>query len=294
MKNRIFALLLALSLLFASSACTEKESTTDAESTSKIGSSDESSPSNSSGTTSVPEQNKVSFTPNTTVKRYFEDIDYYDETYSETIRYLLHEPIRKTGEDYPLFIFLHGLYETVNTDSLGTALQPVEALMSLENLNEKYSAYVLVPKTPLPEEGWWQENQIEALKALIIRTMVDYDIDIKRVYLSGISMGGYTICRLVNEMPKNTFAAVVTFSAASNLYNPTDHFNTGFRIYHAEKDETISPGCSVSLGEQLKAAGHKNAEYTVFEGGDHLSPLKSVFRDDRYDFFDWLFAQKLP
>ena len=166
--------------------------------------------------------------------------------------------------------------------------------MTLENFDERFGAYVLVPSTPLPNEGWWTDSQIGALKTLIYKIISDYNIDEKRVSLSGISMGGYTTCRLIDEMLPNTFAAAVTISAASTLTNPKAHFNTAFRIYHAQNDETISPACSLEFEKQLSGAGHPNFECTIFEGGDHLSPLTDVFKNNSVGFFDWLFDQRLP
>jgi len=283
MINRIVAAALSLALIIGLAACTEEPQTTPNQSSAVIG---------SSGVASS--ENKATFSPNTTVARYFEIATHIDTDANDSVEYMIHKPIRETEWAAPLFIFLHGLNEPVNVDSLGTALKPVEALMSLENMDEKFGAYVLVPSTPLPEEGWWKDSQIAALKTLIKKLISNNNIDAKRIYLSGISMGGYTTCRLINEMPPDTFAAAVIISAASNLTHPTAHLNTAFRIYHAQNDETINFNCSLELERQLKQAGHPNAECTIFPGGDHLSPLTDVFKTNKREFFEWLFEQKLP
>lgn len=284
MIKRFVCVALSVFLIFSLAACGQTSFETP----------DQSSSQDSSSALASSKVEKPAFSPNTTVARYFETKSYFDAEANDTIEYMLHQPIRETDEKAPLFIFLHGLYEPVNVDSLGTALKPVESLMTLENVDERFGAYVLVPSTPLPNEGWWTESQIAALKTLIYKVIADYNIDEKRVSLAGISMGGYTTCRLVDEMPPNTFAAAVTISAASNLTNPKAHFNTAFRIYHAEKDETISPACSLEFEKQLSNAGHPDFECTVFEGGDHLSPLTNVFKNNSVGFFDWLFSQRLP
>ena len=225
-------------------------------------------------------------------KNYFKYKGYAPPNMVGMIRYLFHEPIWDTGKDYPLIIFLHGLGDDVNTPNFGTAGPLIDQLIALENQEEFFSAYTLVPVTPGSNEGWWTSWQLDFLKNLIYQLVEDYNIDPKRIYLTGISMGGYTTCDLVNQMPPNTFAAAVPLSGARQLQNPTDLYNTAFRIYHCKDDTVVAVSCSRSLDYQLRQAEHPNAEYIEFPDGGHISPLYKVYYD--ISFYHWLFAQQLP
>ena len=234
----------------------------------------------------------VPFTPISSVRDYFELDRYTPPSQVGNILYLFHEPIRNTGKAYPLIIFLHGKGDRVDETHMGTAAPLVSTLIHLENQSEKYSAYTLVPTTPLASEGWWTDWQLSHLMYLIGYLSENYNIDANRIYVTGISMGGYTTCQLVNEMPPDTFAAAVPLSGAYDLTNPEAHYNTAFRIYHSNKDTVVNVSCSRSLAAQLKRCEHPNAAYYEYDTGNHTSALYTVYTDQ--SFFDWLFAQKLP
>ncbi len=240
-----------------------------------------------------------SFVPVNTTSAYFETASYVDETVNTRIDYLFHEPIRASAREdldapVPLVIFLHGLGDGVDEYNLGTAGPFVDSMMVLENQSAAYSTYTLVPQTPKAHEGWWTADMLTAFKELIYYVMGVGNVDPKRVYLSGISMGGFVTCQLVNEMPPDTFAAAVPLSGASRMTNPRAVYNTAFRIYHAAPDDVVSPSTSRSLNEQLFMYKHPNFSYIEFETGNHISPLYTVFYEQRDEFYSWLFQQRLP
>lgn len=223
---------------------------------------------------------------------YFEALTFHDE--AANIHYLLHSPMRKSEEPSPFIIFLHGLGDTVYAESLGTADPLVSTLLELEKNSGEYSTYTLVPKTPGPYDGWWTADQLTAFKRLILNVIETENIDPKRVYISGISMGGFTTCQLVNEMPPNTFAAAVPLSGAYNMTDPSAVKDTAFYIFHAEHDSVVNVDCSRQLYNQLLQSGHPNVTYIEYTSGDHIEPLFWAFADYNTPFFEWLFAQQLP
>ncbi len=242
---------------------------------------------------SAPEKpTDTEFSLITSVDDYFVTKGYTPPNKVGLIQYLFHEPIRNTGKDYPLIIFLHGLGDTVNESTLGTSGPLIQNLIMLENQSEAFSTYTLVPSTPLASEGWWVSWQLDFLKQLIYDLVDNYNIDPKRIYITGISMGGYTTCDLVNQMPPDTFAAAVPLSGSRYMLDPTSLYNTAFRIYHSKNDTVVDVSCSQGLYYQLTVSEHPNVEYIQFDDGNHISPLYSVYYDK--SFYDWLFAQRLP
>ena len=220
---------------------------------------------------------------------------YENEAGNEKIYYRFHEPLREHDEPLPLLIFLHGLGDDARTRAsmeAGNVGPFIHPLVRLENESADYACYALIPMTPLPLEGWWTSRQLSAFVELMYKIIEDYNIDSRRVYVMGISMGGYTVCDLLNNLPADTFAAAVPMCGASSLLYPEQLHNTGFRIYHAADDEIVSNWVSWGLYYQLKDSGHENVEIFESETGGHLAPLASAFGDD--GFFEWLFAQRLP
>ena len=223
---------------------------------------------------------------------YFEALTYHGD--AADVDYLFHEPMRASETPSPLIIFLHGLGDTVNEQQHGLTHPLVTALVALENSSKKYGAYTLVPGTPTAEEGWWTGQQLAAFIDLIRDTIQNYNIDPKRVYIAGISMGGMTACEIVNEMPPETFAAVVTISGVTMIRDPISLKNTAFHINHAAPDRTVSVESSRELHQLLTNAGHPKTIYTEYPIGDHISPLYEVFSGSDNPFYEWLFTQRLP
>ena len=209
--------------------------------------------------------------------------------------YRFHEPLREHDEPLPLIIYMHGLEEALQTKSellLSSAGMFVHALYNLENEDAEYAHYALIPMTPLPEEGWWSGSQLRDFGSLTFEIIENYNIDPCRVYVMGLSMGGYAVCDFVNYMPPNTFAAAVPISGAVDMLDPESLYNTAFRIYHAADDDVVDVFVARSLYGQLTAAGHPKTEYIETEFGGHGGPIKAVFEDE--EFFEWLFGQSLP
>lgn len=134
--------------------------------------------------------------------------------------------------------------------------------------------------------------ELDFLKCLIYHLVRTYNIDAKRVYVTGISMGGYTTCRLLKEMPADTFAAAVPLSGAYTMKDPVALYNTAFRIYHAANDPVVNVSCSRNLYKQLLGYKHPKVEYFEEEYGSHTSTLRTAYGDTYFYF--WLFDQRLP
>ena len=294
--KRIFALLLAIVMVFLFSAC-KRESLQPPETTEQgeqSAAADNTEQEAQSSSTDNAEQEGAAavFTPVFSVTEVFELKHFTPPNSAGEIHYLFHEPLWKTGKDYPLVIFLHGLGDTITTSEMGSGTYLVDSLIDMENESEKYAAYTLIPITPLSGEGWWKDWQFDFLQKLIFDLVENYNIDAKRIYVTGLSMGGFTTCRLVNAMPPDTFAAAVPLSGANNLTNPDAHHNTAFRIYHVASDTTVNVESSRSLYQQLRASQHPKAEYYELTSGTHTSPMHTVYSDRL--FMGWLFTQRLP
>ncbi len=280
--RRLSVLMLTVALPLSLSACSGKADTSSAPPTTTT----------TESTTTTTSSDTQTFKPVYFTEEYFESLTFHDDATEQTVYYLFHEPLRHSDKPMPLVIFLHGKGDTVAAISPGTATPIVNSLMMLENTSNEYSTYTLVPSTPLSYEGDWTNSQVSAFKTLLRDIIKRYNIDADRIYLSGISMGGFMTCRLVSEMP-NTFAAAVPLSGAQNLSIPSDAHRTAFRIYHSATDEVVNVSCSRMLYQQLLNSEHPNVQYIEYPDGSHISPLYTVFQSNSEEFFSWLFSQRL-
>ena len=118
--------------------------------------------------------------------------DQHDQVFEKTItktvscRYLLYLPpdYGKKQQQWPMILFLHGAGER------GDDLEKVKVHGPPKIVEtEKDFPFILV--SPQCPEGKWWPNETEVLINLLDDIISRYDVDTKRVYLTGLSMGGF-------------------------------------------------------------------------------------------------------
>lgn len=205
---------------------------------------------------------------------------------------------------WPVILFLHGYGEEgddglVQTDvGLGTAIRKHV---------DRFPTLVVIPQCRIKD--WWTNPAMEAqaLKALD-QTMKEFKGDPQRVYLTGLSMGGYGTWALGSQNP-GRFAALVPICGGVRLPPGHDIPNakdtdtsadpyaaiaqkigkTPVWVFHGGADPTVPVTESRQMVAALKAAGG-DVRYTEYPGVKHDS------WDNAYaepDLFTWLLAQKL-
>ena len=125
--------------------------------------------------------------------------------------------------------------------------------------------------------------------ASITQTLKDPGIDPKRVYLTGLSMGGFATGETGMEYPE-TFAALVPICGGAGV-----RFLLAERIksmpvwiFHGGKDGVVSPDYSQRMHDVLKRLGG-NVQYTLYPEAGHDSWTAAYNTEE---LWTWLFAQK--
>lgn len=221
----------------------------------------------------------------------------------DTLQYRFLEPENpKSGKKYPLVIFLHGSGErgTDNEAQLrhggGQFLNPVN--------REKYPSFVIFPQcgenvpedfldsiTSLqPEE--MPENPsmtptIAILKELLDSYIARADVDERRVYIIGLSMGGMGTFEMVSRYPE-MFAAAVPICGSVNPERVKRAKDVSFRIFHGDADPAVTVRGSREAYKALKSVG-ADVEYIEFPGCTHNS-WNPAFNYP--DFLQWIYKQK--
>jgi len=225
----------------------------------------------------------------------------FTDHHGTTLKYRYLEPLNaKDGKKYPLVLFLHGAGERGSDNELqlkngaGQFINPVN--------REKYPAYVLLPQCPagqtwaydevfsrepfnMPEQD--ETVLVHALKQLVDSYVATGKIDTRRIYVTGLSMGGMATFDLVVRYP-DFFAAAVPI--CGSVYPPrlTSAIKTKFRLFHGDADDSVPVAGSREAYKALKAAG-VSVEYFEIPDCKHNSWTPAYRRSD---FLEWMFAQK--
>lgn len=187
-----------------------------------------------------------------------------------TINYLLTLPVNYRPDGprrWPLLLFLHGRGE--RGDNL--ELVKKEGLAQKLTTDADFPFVTLSPQCP-PESDW--SEQMETLSALLDAAIAEHAVDERRVYLTGLSMGGRGAWQLAARQPER-FAAVAPIcgripDATGFLANIAVLKETPIWVFHGAKDAVVPVENSEKLVAALKACGG-DVRYTVYPDAGHNS-----------------------
>src|SRR5207237_1227270 len=115
----------------------------------------------------------------------------------------------------------------------------------------------------------------------------EFRIDRKRIYLTGLSMGGYGTWVLLARKPE-LFAAGVPICGGGHVEGAKKLAKIPIWAFHGDKDGAVPPERSREMIEAIEKAGGK-PKYTEYGGVGHDSWTRT-YRDPK--MHEWLFAQK--
>jgi predicted peptidase len=185
------------------------------------------------------------------------------------------------GDAVPLLLFLHGAGErgeNLNKVKLHGPPKMVEQ-------GRDFGAIVVSPQCP--KDSWWT-HEIDALVALLDKLEQEHNIDQKRIYVTGLSMGGYGTFALAARQP-DRFAAAVPICGGGNLFAARRLTKMPMWVFHGEDDNVVPVEESTRLVEVIQKGGGKRVKLTLYPGVGHNSWDKA-YGDEA--MWDWLFEQK--
>lgn len=194
------------------------------------------------------------------------------------LNYALHIP-ENTKEKKPLILFLHGSGEKGNNIEKVKVHGPFKYLKTHD-----LDAYVLAPQCP--ENEYWDS---EVLYRLILKIQKEYNVDTNRIYLTGLSMGGWGAWNLAFTHP-DTFAALVPISGFVDRVPMIENCKIAsipIRIFHGLLDNVVDVNYSIAIYKKIKTC-NANIELTIFDDANHDS-WSRVY--DNKEIYDWMFKQ---
>lgn len=185
---------------------------------------------------------------------------------------------------YPLILFLHGAGET-GTDGLK---QSVVGLGPALKKREKTFPFLAV--FPQSQKRTWKADSADAQRALAILAEVEknYKVDGQRIYLTGLSMGGYGTWSLAAAHPER-WAAIAPICGGGDPKQAAKIKNIPCWCFHGDADKAVPVARSRDMVQALKDAG-ASPRYDEYPGVGHNSWDRAYGNEELYT---WLLMHKL-
>jgi predicted peptidase len=256
-----------------------------------------------------------------------------DGSVDAVYRYRIVEPlpdaVAKAGGKVPLIVFLHGSGE--RGDDNAAQLKHFVGWTATEQFQSKAPCFVLALQCPAGE-SWTNfdlkaftergeyprlaKEPTRALKAVMQATdeiVATKPIDRDRIYLTGLSMGGFGVFDLVARRPE-FFAAAVPICGGGDPSTASILANTRFHIVHSNYDPVVPNELSRTMSREIGLASQKawqdaraqalsakppkpipprirNPAYREYDGVGHES-WTPAYRFGEDGVLDWMFDKR--
>lgn len=227
----------------------------------------------------------------------YEALTFTNEKGEKLLYRLLKPAAYDSTKKYPLVIFLHGAGERGddNTKQLVHGM----ADFSKPETREKYPAFVIAPQCP-EKQKWvdvdWSTTQhdmpdqaapaMRLTMELLAQLQQKYSIDSQRLYITGLSMGGYGTWDALQRYP-GRFAAAIPICGGGDPKHVEKFKQTPLWAFHGDQDTAVKPERSRQMIAALRAAGGM-PKYTEYAGVGHDS-WTATYKNP--EVLAWLFAQ---
>jgi len=192
--------------------------------------------------------------------------------------YLLYLP-KDYGKDadkkWPVILFLHGSGES------GSDIEKVKmhGPPKLVAGGKEFPFIIVSPQAPTSRIGW----QVETLNTLLDEILQKYNADPDRVYLTGLSMGGFGTWALASANPER-FAAIAPICGGGEPFRARRLKDLPIWVFHGAKDPTVPVKMSEDMVEALKKAG-ADVKFTVYPEAGHDSWTATYDNPELYTWF---------
>lgn len=203
-------------------------------------------------------------------------------TVPDSYNFWLYAPREYVSEHHrvPVIIFLHG------ASLCGRNLQKVRRYGLIEAIERGryYPAIVMAPQNP---GGAWNPKKIAKILDWVEE---NHEVDTTRIYIIGMSLGGYGTLDFAGTYPERV-AAAMALCGGSTLKDYTKLGKVPLWIMHGTADRAVSISESKKIVEQMQASGNnKMLRYDWLQGASHGALARVLYLKQTYD---WLFSHSL-
>jgi predicted esterase len=176
-------------------------------------------------------------------------------------------------------MFLHGTGESGdNLEKLKVYGPP-----QLIEKGKKFPFIIVSPQATNAETGY----QVEPLKGLLEDLKKQYRVDEDRVYLTGLSMGGYATWELAEKHPEE-FAAIAPLCSGGDYTKVWKLRHMPVWCFHGAKDDAVPLSASQQMIDSLKKY-NSNVRFTIYPNANH-NCWDITYNND--SLYNWFLTQK--
>lgn len=221
----------------------------------------------------------------------------YTSAKGDTLKYRMLSPDYDTMRKYPLVIFLHGSGER-GSDNNAQLKWGVLNFSTDQNM-KLHPAIVVAPQCP--DNSSWANfadrnssvkfnpspaKPMVLLRELIQQLITQYRVDTNRIYITGLSMGGFGTFDALARYP-DLFAAAVPVCGGGDASKASLISHIPIWIFTGAEDPAVSPALSFEMAGALNKAG-AHPGYTQYPEVGHFSWI-AAYSDPM--MMEWLFRQ---
>ena len=227
---------------------------------------------------------------------------------TETFHFLLYLPAdyyQDVSRRWPLVLYLHGSGEAGNDLNLLKQNGLPEKLEQDKN----FPFIVVSPQIPAPPERqdpttsydiegylnkWGWKGYVSKLEVLLDYIQASQRVDTRRVYLTGLSLGGFGVWAYALQFP-DRFAAIVPIAGGYHFVDGVlpadlcDLKDLPIWVFHGQLDPTVDYRRSQVLVDGLQTCGAREVKFTLDPEGLH-DVWSAAYADPA--LWEWLLAHE--
>lgn len=180
----------------------------------------------------------------------------------------------------PVIIFLHG------RSLSGTDMERVKRYGVISEISKGRQFPAIVVGPQVASGSWNPDLVLEVLEDVQKR----YNTDSSRVYVCGMSLGGYGTMHFAGKYA-DRIAAGVALCGGGDTRDACNLASLPFWIQHGTADEAVPVSESRKMRDAINSCDGKNLKYVEVPGANH-GAMERLFRSE--ELYDWLFSHVKP
>ncbi len=203
--------------------------------------------------------------------------------------YLLYKPEHISGP-WPILFFLHGWGERGSDLEL---LNTTGLAHRIEHSNLKALDFLVIsPQCPIDEtlaidskeSGWWTNpDKMQDLELLFEDSLSRYSVDPTRVYMTGLSMGGFATWEFATKHA-DKLAAIAPICGGGTPQKASALTQLPIWAFHGADDDIVPVGESLDMIQAIRELGGE-PELTVYLDTKHDSWTRTYAKDELFEWF---------
>lgn len=206
----------------------------------------------------------------------------FEVSAKQTVPYLFYLPEEfdpSSKKKWPVILFLHGRGESRGPLRIVAKWGPPRMAQRGDHL-----PYILIAPQCPARSRWTDDDQQAGVLKLLDHITSKFPADTTRIYLTGLSMGGYGTWKMATEHP-NRFAAVSPICGRGNPEAAAKLVNVPIWAFHGTEDTAVLYRHSDEMVKAIREAGGTKVRFTTLQHVGHNSWSAAYATPELYQWF---------